>query len=132
MFKDEGEVYEEGFALNAENLNALVNGYKISSTEDVWTENNTTSEINITTFKSCYIEVLSNHLELFSYTLNSIDDKNFTLVIRGSNYFEMLETLYGDIQIELSIVIYDQLSEQKIGLINYTITYVGTSQTVID
>ena len=45
MYKDEGQVYEEGFALNAENLKALVQGFKISSEEDSWFDENNTTEL---------------------------------------------------------------------------------------
>ena len=132
MTKDEGEVYEEGFALNAENLNALIQGYKIDSIEDVWTETKKNTEINITSFRPCNIIVSTEENELCEYSVNKIDDKNYTLTITAVNVFEEIVGTFNNIQMNLAISIYDQISEQKIGFVNYVITYINKSETSID
>lgn len=132
MYKDEGQVYEEGFALNAENLKALVQGFKISSEEDSWFDENNTTEINITSFRKCYVMIETEYNQYVNYTINKLDDTNYYIYINPVSNFEELTENIGNFQIELVIAIYDQISQFKIGEVPYVITYTKNSETIID
>lgn len=79
LMKDEGEVYEQGFALNEKNLNLLLNKYYVETLNDIWEQGNNTSVFYIDTTQlfdvECYLDGNPNNSSLnftYEYVNNQI------------------------------------------------------------
>lgn len=90
LIRDEGEVYEEGFAINERNINILLKKYYTETLNDVWENDNRHSEFYIDTLEEMDVSVyLENNPENpdLNFIVSYVNSNRIKIEVTPNNDF---------------------------------------------
>lgn len=127
--KDEGEIYEAGFALNEKNLNLILNKYYCGELSDTWTTSKYTSEFIIDVVVPVNVNIEFDDLQSNCLSWNAIQSNN-ELHINISKVDDFIISSSNTFKFKIKLT--DSSTNTELGTVNAQIDYITSSEVPQD